>query len=207
MQAPERNRLVAEASAGDGDALQRLLILYHAPLLAAVRERIPKCLDPHVDPEDILQEAYARAFRAVSGCTFAGPAAFYAWLERIALNAASDQQKAMRRLKRDPARERLAPDRAPTSFAQFAEQLTAPDSTPSHKIARREAVAAMLTSLARLTDDQRNVIRLRYLEGHCVPDIAAALGKSEPAVHMLCHRGLKALREMMVSITGFLSRL
>ena len=66
-------------------------------------------------------------------------------------------------------------------------------------------MAAVLSSLARLTEDQRDVVRLRFLEGKPVAEIAIRLGKTEAAVHMLSHRGLKALRELMTSLSDYIS--
>lgn len=65
----------------------------------------------------------------------------------------------------------------------------------------------LLSSLAHPTDDQREIIRLRFLESRPVAEIAARLGKTEAAVHMLSHRGLKSLEELMGSITLYLSGL
>ena len=207
MDENRRAELIERACDGDNDALQTLLIYYHAPLKAVVGGRIEQRLHRYFEPEDILQEAYAHAFRAVREALFDGPAAFYRWLETIALNQLKDHQRALRRKKRNPARQRSNIGRAGTTVLDLAERLTAPDSTPSRKVARKEAVAALLTSLARLTEDQRSVIRLRFLEGLPVSEVATRLAKTEPAIHMLCHRGLKTLRELMVSITGYLSKL
>jgi len=205
MDEAQRTELVGEASKGDPDAIQKLLILYHPALRSAVRERVRDALRHLIDPDDILQETYAHAFRAVKDCVFDGPAAFYCWLEKIALNQLKDHQRALARQKRDVRCVRRDPDCATSSYAGLADRLTAPDSTPSHKVARSEAVAAVLTSLARLSDDQRAVVRLRFLEGLPVAEVAARLGKTEPAIHMLCSRGLKALRPLLVSISRFLS--
>ena len=207
MDEAQRTELVAQAAQGDPDAIQKLLILYHPALRSAIREHVRDALRPIIDPDDILQETYAHAFRAVRGCVFDGPAAFYCWLVKIALNQLKDHQRAFARQKRDVRRVRRNPDCATSSYAGLADRLTAPDSTPSHKVARSETVAAVLTSLARLSDDQRAVVRLRFLEGLPVAEVALAVDKSERAVHMLCHRGLKALRTSLVSITRFLTRL
>ena len=154
MDEAQRTELVGEASKGDPDAIQKLLILYHPALRSAireqVRERVRDALRPLIDPDDILQEAYAHAFRAVRGCVFDGPAAFYCWLEKIALNQLKDHQRALARQKRDVRRVRRDPDCATSSYADLADRLTAPDSTPSHKVARSETVAAVSTSLARM---------------------------------------------------------
>ena len=76
MDEARRAELIARASDGDNDALQTLLIYYHAPLKAVVGERIEQQLHRYFEPEDVLQEAYASAFRAVRGARFDGPAAF-----------------------------------------------------------------------------------------------------------------------------------
>jgi len=46
-----------------------------------------------------------------------------------------------------------------------------------------------MTSLACLPDEQRAVVRLRFLEGVPVAEIAERLGKTEAAVYALCDRG------------------
>jgi len=79
--------------------------------------------------------------------------------------------------------------------------------SPSRELAKAEVSAALTSSLARLTDDQREVVRLRFLEGWAVDEVASRLDKSEAAIHMLCHRGLKDLRKVMLSMTRFLSSL
>ena len=75
------------------------------------------------------------------------------------------------------------------------------------QIARDEATAAVMSSLARLTDDQHRVVRLRFLGGCSVAETAAELGKTDEAVHALCYRALKELRGHLVSLTRYLSRL
>lgn len=196
---------VAKAVAGDADALQRLLIEYHESLCAKVRARIGAPLGRHVDPDDIVQEAYARAFRAVTECNFESPAAFHAWLEGIALNVLRDQHRFHSRKKRDLRRNARDPGRMSESYERLVDQVAATDTTPSRKIAKVEAAAAVLSSLARLSEDQRSVVELRFLKGWPVAEVAEHLNKSEAAVHMLCHRGLKALRDLLLSMSRFVS--
>lgn len=196
---------VAGAVAGDGDALQRLILRYHVPLRRAVVSATADDLRIRVDPEDILQQAYVDAFKGVRGCSFDGPGGFYRWLETIAISRLRDQERALRSQKRDVARETPIAVDPSTTYPQLIDRLAGNDSSPSHHMARDEAVAAVMSSLARLGDDQRAVVQLRYLEGRSVAEVAQHLGKSEAAVHMLCHRGLKALRERMISLTRYLS--
>ena len=207
MDEAERAAQTQLAAQGDADALQRLIVYYHRPLHGVVVGKMDATMRRRVDPDDILQEAYVAAFQTVSGCQFDGPAGFYKWLEKIALNELRNQERALRRQKRDIDREIHVAEIAPSSYPDLVQRLTASDPTPSRRITREEAVAAVVSSLARLTDDQRSVVRLRFLEEKPVADVAARLGKTEAAVHKLCYRALKALHQLMGSITGYLSRL
>lgn len=203
-----------KAVGGDADALQRLLIHYHPTVSRFVASRLPKKLQRHLDPEDVLQQTYIAAFGNIRGCSFDGPGGFFKWLEAIALEKLETTQRDLRRQKRDITREyhpdsfgsgkgRLAGWASDSSYPDLFARLAGSDSTPSRRLARQEAAAALLSSLARLTDDQRTVIRLRFLEDRPIEEIAATLRKSEDAIYMLCHRGLKALHAMLGSISRY----
>lgn len=243
MRDSERIEDLRRVMSGDADALQRLVIHYHAALRRAVASALPDDLRGRLDPDDILQQAYIAAFRSVvasGSCTgrpdpscgpatselctaspqpnrdregavsFDTPAGFYTWLKAIALARLKDAERRLRRRKRDVAREiggvRDRRDGA-ESYPDLLNRLSGGGSTPSRHVAKHEAVAAVLTSLARLNDDQREVVRLRFLEARPVAEVAERLGKTEGAVHMLCHRGLKALRGHLGSITNYLTHL
>ncbi len=204
MTEAERTRQVQRAVAGDGNALQRLIVHYHGPLYGTVDGRMDAAVRRHVDPDDVLQQAYVSAFQAIKGCRFDGPGGFYKWLETIALNQLKEMQRNLRRQKRDIARRQTGSPAATTSYPDLLDRLTSPGSTPSRHLARREAAAAVISSLARLTDDQRQVIRLRFLEGRPVAEVAARLGKSETAIHGLCYRGLGRLGAPLASMRQYL---
>ena len=227
MHGDERDRDAQSAAAGNAEALQRLIVHYHATLHGVVAREISPRLRRRLDPDDVLQQAYVAAFehlgnrpaaihgevrvdggageanagpalgQSTSDIRFNSPGAFYKWLERVALNQLLDMQRALRRQKRDVAREALPRLAAPSSYPDLLARLTAGDGTPSAALRSEEAVAALLTALARLKPNQRTVIRRRFLENQPVAAIAAELGKTDTAVYTLCHRGLKALRARM----------
>jgi RNA polymerase sigma-70 factor (ECF subfamily) len=206
MDETERARLVQKAVGGDGDALQRLVVHYHGPLYAIVDARMERALRRHVDPDDILQQAYISAFESIADAAFDGPAGFYRWLERIVLDRLKKTQRDLRRDKRDIGRQLSGAHRATTSHPDLVGRLTSGGSTPSQQVSKREASAAVMSSLARLTEEQRQVVQMRFLEDRPVAEIATRLGKSPAAIHMLTYRGLKTLRKLMVSISRYLSR-
>ena len=196
---------IAKAVGGDADALQVLLIQHHEALRAKVVAGMGSAVDRHVDADDVLQDAYAKAFRAVTECSFENPRAFHAWLDGVVMNTLRDQHRFLRRKKRDIRRDAHRATRTSESYEQLFERMVATDTTPSRKVAKTEAAAAVVSSLARLTDEQRRVVQLRFLEGWDVAEVARYLDKSEAAVHMLCHRGLTALHEVMLSVSRFFS--
>ena len=207
MDEQERAAQVELAARGDEDALQRLIVCYHGPLRGVLEGQIDGPLRRHLDPDDVLQETYIAAFKAVSGCEFDGPGGFYKWLETIARNQLKDQQRALKSKKRDIARNLSGQPTMTASYPDLLPRLPCGDSTPSRQLAKQEAIAAVMSSLARLTDDQRTVVRMRYLQGLPVAQIASVLAKTENAVHVICHRGLNELRRIMISITHYLTSL
>jgi RNA polymerase sigma-70 factor, ECF subfamily len=202
---PMRAELVRRSVQGDADALQRLIVHYHGMLHAQVEKRLSAKLRRHVDAEDVLQHTYIAAFKSIKDQTFDGPGGFYKWIERIAVEKQQTIERDLRRQKRDVGRDWHAdsarlPPMGSASYATLLSLLPASADSPSQHIAAREASAAVVSSLARLTDEQRDVIRMRFLEDLPVSEIAAVMGKSEPAIYMLCARGLKALSGFLGTI-------
>ncbi len=68
---------LAGVCAGDAAALQRMLVYYHAALRGRIERMLPTVLRARIDPEDVLQEAYAAAFRQFHQARFTEPAGFY----------------------------------------------------------------------------------------------------------------------------------
>jgi len=204
----ERARLLQGARGGCENALHALLSDYHPLLLAVVDRHLETRYQRYIDAEDILQETYITAFRCFGDCRFDGPAPFYSWLESITLTRLRDARRDLHRLKRDVRRNlhegsaAFANRSERTSVVDLFGHINAGDSTPSAKLSRREMQAGMLVALARLTDEQRTVLRLRFLEERPAAEIATTLQKSEDAVYALCHRGLKSLRGYISPAVG-----
>lgn len=197
--------LVPRVCSGDADALGCLLCHYQPILRGALAKRLRPLLDGAIELDDVLQQAFISAFEALPDARPVSLAEFYAWLERIAENDFYDLLRARRRKKRDVRRQVSADAHA--SVANFVRQLAGQDPTPSRPIKQEEAVAATQAALARLTPDQRRVIEARYFESASVAELAEEMGKSEQAIHALCTRALKALREHLGTLTRFMSRL
>ena len=76
--------LVARAQAGDRRAFDLLVLKYQQKVAGLIARYLR---DPN-EVQDVAQEAFIKAYRALAG--FRGESAFYTWLYRIAINAAKN---------------------------------------------------------------------------------------------------------------------
>ena len=201
--------LVQHAVAGDEAALRRLLLAHHDQLAATIISQLPEDLRRTVSADDVLQEAYLVVFRKMREFEPGQPGGFHAWLTKIAENRLADLIRRQRRAKRwggrTPAELRVGND--DSTVIDMLQMLAADSRTPSREARMHEAAAAVQTALENLKEDNREALRLRYLEGLSVAELAERMGRSEGAVHMLCTRGLQSLREELGDLSRFLSRL
>ena len=201
----EQAELVQRAIAGEPLALDKLLLDSYGRLAARVDQKLPADLRSLVAPEDVIQEVFTDAFRHIAAFEPRGQDAFYRWLTAIADNRITDTVRAHRAAKRGGDRAR-AEAAGRTSILSLLEVMAVTDRTPSRSAGGHEAAAALQVALAGLKEEYREALALRYLEGLPVAEAARRLGKTEPAVHKLCSRGLQALRTSMGEATKFLSR-
>lgn len=157
--------LVARVQRGDQRAFEMLVVKYQRRI-----ERLIARMVRDVDlVEDIAQEAFIRAYRALPG--FRGESAFYTWLYRIAVNTA---KKAMIGLKRDP----LLTEAAMGGGGDDEDDHMAVDrdlsdgETPESVLASRQVAEAVNAAVAALSEDLRQAITLREIEGLSYEEIA-----------------------------------
>jgi RNA polymerase sigma factor (sigma-70 family) len=160
---------------------------YRERLLSVIYLRMGRDLRVRMDPEDILQEVAIEAIR--SWHTLDDPANAGAWLVTLA------KRKIARVLRdqvgvaaRDPRRERPVPTDFPVADRR---------SGPVTKADRVDRLALLEDALAKLRPVQREVVMRMKIEGHSAREVAADLGRSENAVHLVLSRAIKQLgREM-----------
>ena len=72
-----------------------------------------------------------------------------------------------------------------------------------HQVEGKWMELRMRAALQRLTPEQSLVVNLRFIEGLDQETVAEALGKPLSAVKALQHRGLQALKRMLISEESF----
>ncbi len=156
--------LVDRAKRGDVRAFEMLVVKYQRRL-----ERLIGRMVRDVDlVPDIAQESFIRAYRALP--QFRGESAFYTWLYRIAVNTA---KKALMDLKRDP----LVFDSARSGGedgeeTSRAENELSDGETPEALLASKEIAGAVNAAIEALSEDLRQAITLREIEGLSYEEIA-----------------------------------
>jgi RNA polymerase sigma-70 factor (ECF subfamily) len=168
--------LVRAAAAGEPGAFARLYER-HARRVA---RRLSHLVGPAGGVDDLLQETFLRALRALP--RFRGESPFCYWLLRIAASVARDEQ---RRRRRSPWR----------LFAQ-AEEL---DAAPAREVGNegRPDLAAVQCALARLSPRLRHVVVLFELEGLTLVEIADELAIPLHTAGSRLRRGRAKLRRLL----------
>lgn len=193
------------ASAGDREALVRLLDAVGPTVRRRLAEKLPASMRPSIDEDDLMQVTYIEAVMRFRGFTTGGVSGFLAWLTRLAENNLIDAVRAMEADKRPDPRKRVRGGPNADSMAQLVELLGMTYTTPSRMAARDEANAALDRSLTKLPGVYEKVIRLYDLEGRTVEEVAAEIGRSAGAVYMLRARAHERLRELLGSASQFFS--
>jgi RNA polymerase sigma-70 factor (ECF subfamily) len=131
------------------------------------------------DAEDLASEVCTRAVQGLPK----QKGFFPAWLFRIARNLVTDFYR----------RQNARGSPVSTDSDRAEASITVAADTTERLLLDRELGEA----LARLTPEQQEIVRLRFIEGYDTTEIADIQGRSPGAVRALQFRALAALREFL----------
>jgi RNA polymerase sigma-70 factor (ECF subfamily) len=170
------DRLVENAKRGDSQAFGQLFDEYAGPIHRFIASRV----NSPSDAEDLTQLVFVKALEALPRYEARG-IPFGGWLFRLARNAIIDQIRTRR-------------DHLPLVTALTRET---DDAGPEARAALRDDLDRVAQALTELTDDQREVIELRFFAGLSVLETAVAMGRQEGTVRGLQFRAIAALRRSL----------
>lgn len=173
MDRAEEKQLIAQAQAGDRGAIATL---YRAHVQAIYRYVANRVGDVHL-AEDLTADVFTRALASLPGYQEMGMP-FLAWLYRIAHARVVDHY---RRRDRRPVENDL--DDQPIAVEQDMDA----------NLVQAELSDMLRQAIQTLTDDQQQVILLRFVEGYRVEAVARMMGKNANAIKALQHRALRTL--------------
>ena len=183
----ERDReLVRLAKKGDANAFGQLMLEYQNKIYRLAR----RMTETDEDAEDVLQEAFIKAFKSLSG--FKGKSKFSTWLYRITVNLALMK---LRRKKIDA----ISLDE-PVSTDEGSVQREIEDETmgPLDELIESESMEVLDEAINDLPKNYRAVFVLRHVEGLSTEETARIVGISVPAVKSRLHRTRLLLREKLL---------
>jgi RNA polymerase sigma-70 factor, ECF subfamily len=188
--------LVERVQRGDSGAFDYLVLRYQHKVLKLIMRYVR---DP-VEAEDVAQEAFLKAYRALP--SFRGDSAFYTWLYRIAINTAKNALVSSRRRPVDYDLDLQDPE-------QYDMQARLKDSeTPEGLLLTDEIRDTVNAAIADLPEDLRTAIMLREIEGLSYEEIAAAMECPVGTVRSRIFRAREAIDKRLRPIfEGGLGRL
>ena len=195
---PLVDRLIARVRSGDTEALAEFINLRRLQLLAYIERQLSTALRRKVEPEDLLQETSADAVRSLSSMDLSSRDPF-GWLCQIAERRIIDaHRRFFGAQKRAAAREVPISGAADDSRSpNLINLLVASMTTASQVFSRDQRQQKLLEALSQLPDDQREALRMRYVEGLPSKQIAEALGKTDGAVRVMLTRSLSKLQQLL----------
>lgn len=178
--------LVARLKDRDEDAYREVLARYSDPLY---RYLYGLTGDTQLS-QDLLGETFLRVVEQIDGYTYQG-APFKAWLYRVAHNLALNALRRERRLV------------AGADLERVARPITDPAIRIADQLEEASLRAAMWAALPELTEEQQQVLALRFVTGLSLAETAETMGKNTNTIKQLQLRALRALERHIERRVGY----
>jgi len=177
--AAEIRKLVERAQKGDRSALEELYLIHFDRIYSYLHMTVGN----RHDAEDLTTQTFLRMLESIGRFRFQS-APFSAWLFRIAHNLSMDHFRATKRVQ--PEDEVPEPEGWEADSAEV-EAL--------HSIGRQ----SLLELIENLSEEQQQVLTLKFVFSFANGEVATILGKTEGAVKSLQHRALASLHKQLQS--------
>ena len=172
----ELRRIISRAKSGDAGAFGELYTRYAGLILRYLYARLRE----QESAQDLTQEVFVRVIKGIGGFEFRGEKSFLGWLYTIAGNVLIGQARRKRAVSTplDDSLELVDPRSQDAVLSIF------------DRVALQQAIT-------QLTEDQQQVLTLKFFADMTNQEIAAILGRTEGAVKALQHRALQALQQIL----------
>jgi len=170
--------LLARARKLETDALSQIHDMYYAPIFRYVAFRV----GDRTVAEDLTSEVFTRLLSALRDRAALAPRnTLRGWLYGVAARVVSDHFRKRYR----------APE------VELDESLVSRDDGPAEVVEARLTREELKQAMTGLTEEQQNVLALRFGYDMPIQEVARTLGKTEGAVKQLQARAIAALARRM----------
>jgi RNA polymerase sigma-70 factor (ECF subfamily) len=167
--------LVTKAIEGDRDAFGKLYLRHLDAIYRYIFFRVNQSAE---EAEDISEIVFFKAWQSLA--RFKEESGnFRAWIYRIAHNAVIDHYRKQNKLE------------------QLTEDIESNDEDALERIDKENKVATVTEALKFLTDEQKQMVTLKFMNDLSNKEIAKLLGKNEEAIRAIQSRALKTLRKVL----------
>ena len=175
---PDERDLLNRASRADPEALGQLYDQYVDRIYNYIYHRVGQA----ELAEDLTAQVFARMLEAIRDGR-AWRTSFSGWIYRIAHNLVIDYYRRRHR----------------ATFVELEEAHPIPtaETDPLRRVEARLESERLRAALGKLTEEQAEVITLRFLEELSIAEVAATMDKTEGAIKALQYRAVLALRRVM----------
>jgi RNA polymerase sigma-70 factor (ECF subfamily) len=176
--------IVRRALTRDNAAFRTIMERYNRRLYRIARS----ILRNDSEAEDVVQEAYVKAFTRLGG--FRGDSSLATWLSRITMNEALER---LRRERPTVDLETFGAQRTEAQIIKFPQTVTSDD--PERTMAQREILQLVERATDNLPEIFRIVFMTRAIEGMSTEDTANLLGLQPDTVKTRLHRARRLVRD------------
>jgi RNA polymerase sigma-70 factor, ECF subfamily len=170
-------QLVERAQHGEREALEELYLLHFDRIYSYLHMSVGN----RHDAEDLTTQTFLKMLESITKFRWQS-APFSAWLFRIAHNLAMDHFRASRRWQPEENVPEQPGEEGPSAEAE------------AMQVIGRQS---MLELIENLSDEQQQVLTLKFVFNFPNADVATILGKTEGAVKSLQHRALVSLQKQI----------
>lgn len=181
-------KLIALAQQGDQSAFEQLLDRYQKP----VYHQALRLVGNPEDAADVTQEVFIKVWKHLP--SFRGESEFSTWLHRLTDNAAIDLIRREKKRRGDSSLD----DEESAVF-----QPVDPALTPQQTVERKELQQALADGLAQLSEEHRQVLVMREVNGLSYEQIGEILGLSPGTVKSRIARARISLAKFLQKTGNF----
>lgn len=180
------------------DDLAAFIEAHRRQLLSYVDRNIGPALKSRLEPEDIVQEVIISALAAPEQFNAEGRDPFRLLCQLAEQRIIDAHRHHVGAKKRSASREVSmdAPAGGGDGFG-FVDLLVASITSPSQAFSHDQKEFRLQQAIADLNDEQKEILRLRFVEGLPTKDIAERMGKSDGAIRVMLTRTVAQLQEVL----------
>jgi len=171
----EVHALIRAAQSGEEEAIASIYQTYSQAIYRYIAYRVP--VD---EAEDLTAEVFINVVKGLSGYRIS-EAPFEAWLYRIARARVADYHRQYTR----------------HATGELLESTPACDPLPEEQMLMKQETGELRTAMKKLSNEQQDILVLRFVNHHSHEEVAHIMNKSVTAVKTIQHRALRQLASLL----------